>query len=171
MNLNSNKYMNCSLTAVHVIIHRYNKPELLTALFGELRAAGLSRGALSYRQLLPFDQHHYHGTDDIDRVASALGWAPAAQPEQQTAARVVNFGSGLGGPARLGQSQSLTRSNFQYVMAIFDVSMNVLQIFGGSVWLRRVGHRASGRTQSHGVGAHRSLPAARQRSDFFLASD
>jgi hypothetical protein len=83
-------------------LFRYNKPELLTSLFGELRAANLSRGSLDFRQLLPFDQHHYHGTEDIDRVAASLGWSAVQSPQSReaVAARVVNFGSGLGGPAR-----------------------------------------------------------------------
>jgi len=43
-------------------------------------------------QLFPLDQWHYHGTVAIDAAAKALGLGPAS--------RVLEIGSGIGGPAR-----------------------------------------------------------------------
>ncbi len=43
-------------------------------------------------QLFPFDQWHYHGTAAIDAAAKALGLRPES--------RVIEIGSGIGGPAR-----------------------------------------------------------------------
>jgi cyclopropane fatty-acyl-phospholipid synthase-like methyltransferase len=43
-------------------------------------------------QLFPFDQWHYHGTDAIRAAAEQLGLGPAS--------RVLEIGSGIGGPAR-----------------------------------------------------------------------
>lgn len=85
----------------------YSKPELVVALFADLRAAGLARGALTYEQLLPFDQHHYGGTADVDfAFQHTLGGgggganAAAAVGASGRAKVVMNIGSGLGGPAR-----------------------------------------------------------------------
>ena len=57
-----------------------------------LRTAGLSDGPLTYSQLLPFDQHHYHGVAAVDDMATATHIASGSM--------VLNIGSGLGGPAR-----------------------------------------------------------------------
>jgi sarcosine/dimethylglycine N-methyltransferase len=43
-------------------------------------------------QLFPLDQWHYHGTDAIHAAAEQLGLGPAS--------RVLEIGSGIGGPAR-----------------------------------------------------------------------
>ncbi len=43
-------------------------------------------------QLFPLDQWHYHGTDAIRAAAERLGLGPAS--------RVLEIGSGIGGPAR-----------------------------------------------------------------------
>jgi cyclopropane fatty-acyl-phospholipid synthase-like methyltransferase len=43
-------------------------------------------------QLFPLDQWHYHGTDAIRAAAEQLGLGPAS--------RVLEIGSGIGGPAR-----------------------------------------------------------------------
>jgi cyclopropane fatty-acyl-phospholipid synthase-like methyltransferase len=47
---------------------------------------------LSPEQLFPLDQWHYHGTAAIDAAAKALGLRPGS--------RVLEIGSGIGGPAR-----------------------------------------------------------------------
>lgn len=70
----------------------YSRPELLSALHRRLAHASLSRGPLSYTQLLPYDQHHYHGVDALVTMQAALGIRPIS--------KVLNIGSGLGGPAR-----------------------------------------------------------------------
>lgn len=70
----------------------YDKSELVVSLYRQLQAAGLSAGDITYEQLLPFDQHHYHGTAAVDDVVREAGIKDTS--------RVINFGSGLGGPAR-----------------------------------------------------------------------
>lgn len=70
----------------------YNKPELVTALHRQLAANDLKTGPLKYTDLLSFDQHHYYGTDAIDAVIARADLKPTS--------RVINIGSGLGGPAR-----------------------------------------------------------------------
>jgi sarcosine/dimethylglycine N-methyltransferase len=57
-----------------------------------MACSGLSSGKLQYTQLLPYDQHHYYGTQAIDDLVRELGISEAS--------RVINVGSGLGGPAR-----------------------------------------------------------------------
>lgn len=62
-------------------------------IYNELRALGKDDGAqLSVDDLTPFDQYHYHGTDAVDEAARQLGLGPNS--------RVVEVGSGIGGPAR-----------------------------------------------------------------------
>jgi cyclopropane fatty-acyl-phospholipid synthase-like methyltransferase len=59
----------------------------------ELEAAGISDDRpLRVEQLTPFDQYHYFGTDAVDEAISALGLNEGS--------RVLDVGSGLGGPAR-----------------------------------------------------------------------
>jgi len=57
--------------------------------------AGLGIGPadpIAPEQLFPLDQWHYHGTAAIHATADALGLSPAS--------RVLEIGSGIGGPAR-----------------------------------------------------------------------
>ena len=70
----------------------YNKPELVSGLHLRLKAAGLGSGPAHYTDFLPYDQHHYHGTDAVDAMVSKAGITEKS--------RVINVGSGLGGPAR-----------------------------------------------------------------------
>ena len=59
----------------------------------ELRARGLADDvALRVEDLTPFDQLHYHGTEALDAAIERLGIGPEA--------RVLEIGSGWGGPAR-----------------------------------------------------------------------
>jgi cyclopropane fatty-acyl-phospholipid synthase-like methyltransferase len=59
----------------------------------ELAALGIGEdGALTPAHLFPFDQYHYHGTDAVQVAADLLGL--------DAASRVLDVGSGLGGPAR-----------------------------------------------------------------------
>jgi cyclopropane fatty-acyl-phospholipid synthase-like methyltransferase len=59
----------------------------------ELEALGISEEQpLRVDQLTPFDQYHYFGTDAVDEAIAALGLTARS--------RVLDIGSGLGGPAR-----------------------------------------------------------------------
>jgi cyclopropane fatty-acyl-phospholipid synthase-like methyltransferase len=59
----------------------------------ELAAVGIGQhDPLTVHDLAPFDQYHYHGTDAVDAAVSALAIAAGA--------RVLEVGSGIGGPAR-----------------------------------------------------------------------
>jgi cyclopropane fatty-acyl-phospholipid synthase-like methyltransferase len=58
-----------------------------------LAALGIGRGdPIRPEQLFAIDQWHYHGTDAIRAAAEALAVGPAS--------RVLDVGSGIGGPAR-----------------------------------------------------------------------
>src|SRR5258708_32478429 len=58
-----------------------------------LAALGIGRGdPIRAEQLFAIDQWHYHGTEAIHAAAEALGLGPAS--------RVLDVGSGIGGPAR-----------------------------------------------------------------------
>ena len=65
----------------------------LQRIFNELREAGISRDQpIRPEQLFPFDQIHYHGTDAVKSAAEMLQLGPQH--------RVLEIGSGWGGPAR-----------------------------------------------------------------------
>src|SRR5215470_3633335 len=58
-----------------------------------LSAAGIGpKDPVTPEQLFALDQWHYHGTDAIRAAADWLGLGPAS--------RVLDIGSGIGGPAR-----------------------------------------------------------------------
>ena len=62
-------------------------------IHNELAALGIdNEQALRVDQLTPFDQYHYFGTDAVDEALGVLDLAPGA--------RVLDVGSGIGGPAR-----------------------------------------------------------------------
>ena len=62
-------------------------------IHNELAALGISYdAALRVDQLTPFDQYHYFGTDAVDAALEALDLQPGS--------RVLDIGSGIGGPAR-----------------------------------------------------------------------
>lgn len=62
-------------------------------VYAQLRAAGIGeRDPIPVAVLSRFDQYHYLGTDAVDAGIAALGLGPRH--------RVLDVGSGLGGPAR-----------------------------------------------------------------------
>lgn len=68
----------------------YNKVERIIT---ELHALGIDDDApLSVDDLTPFDQYHYYGTEAVDHAATAIGIGPDT--------KVLEVGSGIGGPAR-----------------------------------------------------------------------
>eukprot|EP00043_Microstomoeca_roanoka_P006354 m.62229 g.62229 ORF g.62229 m.62229 type:complete len:582 (+) comp13381_c0_seq5:173-1918(+) len=70
----------------------YDRSELVVALYKQLAAKGLSKGPLNYTDLLDLDQHHYYGTKAVDAVIQKC--------DVTDKSRVINIGSGLGGPSR-----------------------------------------------------------------------
>jgi len=76
------------------VMKLYNKPELLRSLFNNLNANHLESGPINYQDLLPYDQHHYHGVEGLNLCAKKLGIS------SDFPGRLINIGSGLGGPAR-----------------------------------------------------------------------
>lgn len=70
----------------------YQRPELIMQLYNNLRSIGKSSGGISFRDLLPFDQHHYEGIEAVDECAKLCRIGPGSS--------VINVGSGLAGPAR-----------------------------------------------------------------------
>ncbi len=62
-------------------------------IHNELRARGIADGApLAVADLTPHDQYHYLGTEAVDHAIAAL--------DLTRASRVLEIGSGIGGPAR-----------------------------------------------------------------------
>lgn len=55
---------------------RYNKPELLRALFNNLHAANLASGPISYEDLLPYDQVFTLHSKDSNTSVNTIPAAP-----------------------------------------------------------------------------------------------
>ena len=60
----------------------YDKPTLVVYLYNELRAAGLDQGPLSYKDLEPYDQIHYHLSDSLEDCVRLLKPLLAAAGEE-----------------------------------------------------------------------------------------
>ncbi|CAF2943746.1 unnamed protein product [Rotaria sp. Silwood2] len=74
----------------------YNKPELLITLRNNLRVAGISKGPISYIDLLPYDQNHYYGTQVLDLAVNEL----KLNQYDQNSNWFIQIGSNLAGCAR-----------------------------------------------------------------------
>ncbi|CAF1085802.1 unnamed protein product [Rotaria sordida] len=74
----------------------YNKPELLITLRNNLRVAGISKGSISYIDLLPFDQNHYYGTQVLDIAVNEL----QLNQHDKDSNWIIQIGSNLGGCSR-----------------------------------------------------------------------
>ena len=73
-------------------LHFDSKPELVTALHNNLRAAKLTTGPISYQALQPYDLNSYCQPEALNTLAH-LTALTAGQ-------HALNLGSNLGGPAR-----------------------------------------------------------------------
>jgi ubiquinone/menaquinone biosynthesis C-methylase UbiE len=80
------------MTNTSMVIQHYGRSDILQKIEAALVAAGLSEGMLSPTDLAPLDQFHTRGMLATVELAAAL--APA------TGTRVIDIGSGLGGPSR-----------------------------------------------------------------------
>eukprot|EP00052_Salpingoeca_macrocollata_P014618 m.115173 g.115173 ORF g.115173 m.115173 type:complete len:659 (-) comp19381_c0_seq4:28-2004(-) len=70
----------------------YSKPELVSALYRTLKHKGMAAGPLSYKELCKYDHNIYFGSRAVDALVD--------EAKIQASSRVVNIGSGMGGPAR-----------------------------------------------------------------------
>ena len=71
----------------------YHKPELLTQLWNNIRVRlGKEKGALNFRDLLPFDQNSYGGVTALKTCAELT--------HLTNSSRVIQLGSSVGGPSR-----------------------------------------------------------------------
>jgi SAM-dependent methyltransferase len=80
------------MTDANKVIDHYGLTDLRRKIEAALAAAGLSEGRLSPADLAPLDQFHTRGMAATMELAAAL--APSAGD------RVIDVGSGLGGPSR-----------------------------------------------------------------------
>jgi len=72
---------------------------MVERIHGDLLEQGIADGSpLRVQDLTPFDQYHYHGTEAVDEAIRALGLTGAS--------KVLDVGSGIGGPARYLAAQS-----------------------------------------------------------------
>lgn len=71
----------------------YHRPELLTALWNNIRVRlHKEKGALRFQELQPFDQNHYGGIAALQICAKLCALTPQS--------RLVQLGSSVGGPSR-----------------------------------------------------------------------
>ena len=90
-----NKFIDDRLVAVSTDIQNmklYNKPELITVIHNNLRSINASKGEISYKTLLPYDQNYYWPITALQSMAKDCHLTAGK--------RCINIGSNLGGPAR-----------------------------------------------------------------------
>jgi len=79
--------------AAEAIEQHYSQPGVTERILTALRDAGFDLGALSYTDLAPLDQFHTRGREATIELARMAGLASGM--------RVLDVGSGIGGPARM----------------------------------------------------------------------
>jgi cyclopropane fatty-acyl-phospholipid synthase-like methyltransferase len=113
-------------------------------IYRELAALGIQPDqALTPDQLYPFDQFHYHGIDAVRASAGLIGLGRES--------RVLEIGSGLGGPARyLAQTVGCHVTALELQQEMHDVAVDLTRRCGLS---KRVVHvRGDALTQPLEVG-------------------
>ncbi len=70
----------------------YTRPDLLQSIFTALEKAGKDPGVLEPEDLAPMDEFHIRGREATLELAQAAGLGPGT--------RVLDVGSGIGGPSR-----------------------------------------------------------------------
>jgi ubiquinone/menaquinone biosynthesis C-methylase UbiE len=74
------------------VMEHYGTASLLESVHDALTRAGLGQGMLNWSDLVPLDQFHVRGLGSTRELAEAL--------KVEAGAKVLDIGSGLGGPAR-----------------------------------------------------------------------
>lgn len=74
------------------VAEHYSRSDLASTILGALQAAGKDVDRLSLEDLAPVDEFHVRGRPATVELAGALGLAPGM--------RVLDVGSGIGGPSR-----------------------------------------------------------------------
>lgn len=99
----------------------YRSPD---RIFNELKALGLADDApLNVEQLVPFDQYHYLGTDAVDEAIDSLSLVSQS--------RVLEVGSGIGGPARyLAQQTNCQVSAIELQTDLHEVAASLTKRCG-----------------------------------------
>ena len=94
-------------------------------IYNELRELGVGPSdPVTVEQLLPFDQYHYFGTDTVDEGAKQAKISG-------NAAKVLDVGSGLGGPARyLAKQHGCLVTAVELQRDVSDVAKDLTQRSG-----------------------------------------
>jgi SAM-dependent methyltransferase len=74
------------------VLEHYGTASLMECVHKALTRAGLGEGTLNWSDLVPLDQFHVRGLGSTQELAEAL--------KVEAGAKVLDIGSGLGGPAR-----------------------------------------------------------------------
>jgi SAM-dependent methyltransferase len=125
----------------------YGVEPLVARVDAALRAAGLDRAGLSWKDLTPLDQFHVRGLQASKELAEALKITPGSA--------LIDIGSGLGGPARF------LAATFGCQVTGIDLSVPFVEI--ANALARRVGMEGQVKFQQ---GNALALPFADQAFDY-----
>jgi predicted O-methyltransferase YrrM len=82
----------------------YHKPEMLTALYNNIRVRmGREKGKINWRELLKFDQNHYDALNALNIAIEKCGLGGVSDSDKLAALsgrKAISLGSSVGGPAR-----------------------------------------------------------------------